>query len=81
MFLPDTDDAGQLEALYIRHFDSMTRVATVRFHIPKEAAADMAHDILMASIHQSPRIKNAPRWFRGAIAYASRRYHSTRARG
>ena len=73
MFLQDTDDAD-LEALYTLHFDAMTKVATSKFHIPADAAAEMAHDILIAAIHQAPRIQNASKWFRGAIKNASRHY-------
>ena len=73
MFLHDTDDVD-FEALYTLHFDAMTKVATMKYRIPVDAAADLAHDILVAAIHQSPRIQNPTKWFRGAIKCASRHY-------
>jgi DNA-directed RNA polymerase specialized sigma24 family protein len=73
MFIPDTDDVD-FDALYTLHFNAMTKVATTKFHIPGDAAEKMAHDILVAAIHQSPRIQNPTKWFRGAIKLASRHY-------
>lgn len=70
--LPDTDD--ELHALYVRHFEAMTEVATSKFHLPSAVAAELAHGILLVAIHQSPRIENAATWFQGAISFASRHY-------
>jgi hypothetical protein len=78
MFIPDTEDVD-LDALYTLHFDAMTKVATSKFKIPEDAAAEMAHNILIAAIHQSPRIQNPTKWFRGAIKIASRHYYRGRS--
>ncbi|MBC8130198.1 MAG: hypothetical protein H7Y08_07730 [Rhizobiaceae bacterium] len=79
MFLPaniDTDD-DQLEAFYIHHLEALSAIAISEFHLPNDTAADLAHDVLVAALWQSPRITDVDIWLRRAIADSARKYVRT----
>ena len=63
----------QFESFYNEHFDRLTRLAVTDFHLSDDQAADLVHDILLASILQLPRIVDAKVWLAGALTFAVRK--------
>lgn len=77
MFLPadiDTTNEAALESFYIHHFDVLAVIGISELNLPEDAAADIAHDVLMAALWQSPRITDVDTWLRSAMADGAHHY-------
>lgn len=67
----DTKSVRELQAIYKRHFAALSEIAIDQFHLPHTEAAALAHDVLLAAIHNAPRIPDLTAWLRGAITCAA----------
>jgi hypothetical protein len=61
------------DAFYDEHFTSLTETAVSRFNMPPDDAAELVHQILLASLCQMERIQDPKVWFAGALECALRR--------
>ena len=57
----------QIESIYNEHFATLAEMAVDRFKLSEADAAEVAHDILLASILQRPRIVDMKAWLTGAL--------------
>lgn len=73
--LPHTGfDEEQFEAVYVRYFDLLVRLAIFKFRVPDADAESLAHDVLMTYLRKQQFVVDLRPWLIGAICYASRHY-------
>jgi DNA-directed RNA polymerase specialized sigma24 family protein len=70
----DVADERQIEDLYNSQVTRLTEIAVTQFKIPPAEAAQLAHDVMLSTLHHSSRIQDLTAWLTGAIHYASRHY-------
>jgi DNA-directed RNA polymerase specialized sigma24 family protein len=57
------------ERFYREHFPPLVELALTN-NLPREQAEELAHEILLASLLQMPRIGNLETWLRGSLTCA-----------
>ena len=63
-------DMPDFESLYHDHFDALTQLGVERFALPSEVAEQLAHEVLLAALHQLPRMPDARTWLMAAMTSA-----------
>lgn len=70
---------AQLEALYRDQFSVLANLAITEFHVPRRAAEELAHDVLISGLLHFAQSADPNTWLRGAITVAARHYRESRA--
>jgi hypothetical protein len=68
--LPDSPRNPQ--SWYELHMPRLVEYGVEELHLTRAEAEALAHDVLLASVHQLPRIGDAFSWLSGAMQLAAR---------
>lgn len=74
------DPQDEIATAYRKHYEVLEYVITERFHIPRDDAGGLIHEVFLAFIRNRPRIRNERSWLVGATFLQCRVYWRTRNR-